>query len=47
LEFDYAKMLFFIFATVVSVAITFYLKDFLQNKSEYKKLKKKLEAVAG
>jgi|TARA_R110000851_G_scaffold317770_1_gene481363 hypothetical protein len=40
-------MLFFIFATVVSVAITFYLKDFLQNKSEYKKLKKKLEAVAG
>ncbi|MEO1891841.1 MAG: hypothetical protein ABGX84_03440 [Alcanivorax sp.] len=47
MEFDYAKMLFFIFATVVSVAITFYLKDFLQNKSEYKKLKKKLEAVAG
>lgn len=47
MEFDYAKMLFLIFATVVSVAITFYLKDFLQNKSEYKKLKKKLEAVAG
>ena len=47
MEFDYAKMLFVIFATVVSVAITFYLKDFLQNKSEYKKLKKKLEAVAG
>ena len=47
MEFDYAKMLFFIFATVGSVAITFYLKDFLQNKSEYKKLKKKLEAVAG
>lgn len=33
--------------TVVSVAITFYLKDFLQKKSEYKKLKVKLETVAG
>lgn len=41
------KILFVIITTVVSVAITFYMKDFLQKKSEYKKLKKKLEAVAG
>jgi hypothetical protein len=33
--------------TVVTVATTFYLKDFLQKKNEYKKLKNKLEAVAG
>lgn len=47
MEFDYAKILFVVVTTVVSVAITFYLKDFLQKKSEYKKLKEKLETVAG
>lgn len=47
MEFEYAKVFFVIATTVVSVAITFYMKDFLQKKSEYKKLKKKLEAVAG
>ncbi|XPF93216.1 hypothetical protein ACM9HF_14460 [Colwellia sp. RE-S-Sl-9] len=47
MEFDYAKILFVVVTTVVTVAITFYLKDFLQKKNEYKKLKNKLEAVAG
>ncbi len=47
MEFDYIKILFTVVTTVVSVAITFYLKDYLQRKSEYKKLKRKLEAVAG
>jgi hypothetical protein len=39
--------LFAVVTTVTSVAVTFYLKDFLQKKNEYKKLKRKLEAVAG
>ncbi|MBS9930990.1 hypothetical protein R7M92_23890 [Vibrio sp. Vb2880] len=47
MEFDYIKILFAVVTTVISVAVTFYLKDFLQKKSEYKKLKTKLEAVAG
>ncbi|MET2900387.1 hypothetical protein ABXV22_19020 [Vibrio rotiferianus] len=47
MEFDYIKILFAVLTTVISVAITFYLKDYLQKKSEYKKLKGKLEAVAG
>ncbi|PKF80617.1 hypothetical protein CW749_05580 [Vibrio sp. vnigr-6D03] len=47
MEFDYLKILFAVVTTVLSVAITFYLKDYLQKKSEYKKLKEKLEAVAG
>ena len=47
MDLDYAKILFVVLTTVLSVAVTFYLKDFLQKKSEYKKLKGKLEAVAG
>ena len=47
MEFDYAKILFMVVTTVITVAITFYLKDYLQKKNEYKKLKDKLEAVAG
>lgn len=41
------KILFAVITTVTSVAITFYLKDYLQGKKEYKKLKEKLESVAG
>lgn len=44
---EYIKLIVFIVTTVTSVAITFYLKDFLQKKSEYRKLKRKLEIVAG
>jgi len=47
LEFDYIKILFTVVTTVISVALTFYLKEFLQKKNEYKSLKKKLESVAG
>lgn len=47
MDLDYAKILFVVLTTVLSVAVTFYLKDFLQKKNEYKKLKGKLEAIAG
>lgn len=47
MELDYTKILFMVVTTVVTVATTFYLKDYLQKKNEYKKLKNKLEAVAG
>ena len=47
MELDYLKLLFVIVSTVISVAVTFYLKEYLQSKKEYKSLKKKLESVAG
>ena len=32
---------------VISAAVTFYIKDYLQKRSEYGKLRKKLEKIAG
>ncbi len=47
MEFTFIKILLVIVTTVISVAVTFYLKDYLQGKKEFKKLKNKLETVAG
>lgn len=47
MNFGYLDLIITISTTVVSVGITFYLKDFLQKRLEYKKLRSKLEAIAG
>jgi len=47
MEIDLFRVLIFIATTAATVAITFYLKDYLQSKKEYSKLRKKLEKVAG
>ena len=47
MQIDLLPAIVFLITTVVAVAISFYVKDFLQTKSEYGKLRKKLERVAG
>lgn len=37
----------FLVSTVVTVAISFYLKDYFQTRAEYSKMRKKLNAIAG
>jgi hypothetical protein len=47
MQIDLLPILIFLISLVTTVAITFYLKDYLQSKNEYRKLRKKLEKVAG
>ena len=47
MQIDLAPVLIFLVTTIVSVAITFYAKDYFQKKLEYSKLRKKLEKIAG
>lgn len=47
MQVDLISILIFLVTTIVAVAVSFYVKDFLQSKSEYSKLRKKLEKVAG
>lgn len=36
-----------VFTTVITTGVTFYLKDYLQERAKYKKFKEKLEQIAG
>ena len=47
MQIDLISALVFLITTVAAVTISFYIKDFLQIKNEYSKLRKKLEKVAG
>jgi len=47
MQIDLVPILIFLVSTAATVTIAFYLKDYLQSKSEYSKLRKKLEKVAG
>jgi hypothetical protein len=44
---DVSTVVISILASVILSMLTFYLKDYLQRRSDYQKLKKKLEQVAG
>ena len=47
MEIDLLRTILFLVTTITAVAVSFYVKDFLQTRNEYKKLRKKLEKVAG
>ena len=47
MSFDVPTLIISILAFVVSAGLTFYLKDYFQKRSDYGKLKKKLEQIAG
>ena len=47
MSFDVETLVISIIAFVVSAGLTFYLKDYIQRRSDYEKLKKKLEQIAG
>jgi len=47
MQIDLIPILIFLITTAASVAVTFYIKDYIQSKSEYSKLRSKLEKVAG
>ena len=44
---DVLSFALYILAAAVSVAVTFYIKDYLQKRADYAKLRKKLEKIAG
>jgi putative effector of murein hydrolase LrgA (UPF0299 family) len=44
---DMREILITIVVGTISVAVSFYLKDFLMQKAQYRKLRKKLERIAG
>jgi len=47
MSFDVSTLIISIIVFVVSAGLTFYLKDYIQRRSDYGKLKKKLEQIAG
>lgn len=47
IEVDLFNVLVFLVVLVVTVAVTFYLKDFLQKRMEYGALRKKLATISG
>jgi len=47
MSFNVSTLIISIVAFVVSAGLTFYLKDYIQRRSDYGKLKKKLEQIAG
>lgn len=47
MQIDLLEVGIFFVTLIVTVAVTFYIKDFFQKKSEYSKLRKKLERIAG
>ena len=47
MQIDLIPAVAFLVSTTAAVTVSFYIKDFLQTRSEYNKLRKKLENVAG